>query len=69
VLLSRGLTTPMPVILAGMFGGTISYGLAGLFLGPVVLAVFYELLLAWAKLDEAAGPIESDGTSPPPAVR
>jgi predicted PurR-regulated permease PerM len=48
LLISRGLTTPMAVILIGVIGGTLSYGLLGLFLGPVVLSVFYELLRAWA---------------------
>jgi predicted PurR-regulated permease PerM len=48
VLMARGLSTPMPVILIGVIGGTLSHGLLGLFLGPVVLSVFYELLRAWA---------------------
>lgn len=48
ILMSRGLSTPMPVILIGVIGGTLSNGLLGLFLGPVVLSVFYELLKAWA---------------------
>lgn len=48
ILMSRGLSTPMPVILIGVIGGTLSHGLLGLFLGPVVLSVFYELLRAWA---------------------
>jgi predicted PurR-regulated permease PerM len=30
-----------------VIGGTLSYGLIGLFLGPIVLAVFYELLVSW----------------------
>lgn len=30
----------------GVIGGTISYGLVGLFLGPIVLAVFYEHVVA-----------------------
>jgi len=38
----------MLVILIGVIGGTLSHGLLGLFLGPVVLSVFYELLRAWA---------------------
>jgi len=38
----------MPVILIGVIGGTLSHGLLGLFLGPIVLSVFYELLRAWA---------------------
>ncbi|GAB4576810.1 MAG: AI-2E family transporter [Roseibium sp.] len=53
VLMSRGLDVPMLVILIGVLGGTIAYGLIGLFLGPVVLAVFYELVVAWVKVGEA----------------
>lgn len=48
ILMARGLTTPMPVILIGVIGGTLSHGLLGLFLGPVILSVFYELLRTWA---------------------
>ena len=47
LLMSRGLTTPTLVIFLGVIGGTVSYGLIGLFLGPIVLSVFYDLLLAW----------------------
>lgn len=47
ILMARGLSTPMLVILVGVIGGTLSYGLIGLFLGPVVLGVTYELLMAW----------------------
>lgn len=53
LLMSRGLSTPMPVILIGVIGGTLSYGLLGLFLGPIVLSVFYELLRAWAWPSDA----------------
>ncbi len=48
ILISRGLSTPMPVILIGVLGGTISHGLIGLFIGPIVLGVFYDLVAAWA---------------------
>ena len=51
ILMARGLTTPLLVILTGVIGGTISYGLVGLFLGPIVLAVFYELVVAWVQFD------------------
>jgi predicted PurR-regulated permease PerM len=47
LLMSRGLTTPTFVILIGVLGGTVVYGLPGLFLGPIVLTVFYELVLLW----------------------
>jgi predicted PurR-regulated permease PerM len=50
ILMARGLSTPMLVILTGVIGGTLGYGLVGLFLGPVVLSVFYELVVAWTRL-------------------
>ena len=49
MLMARGLSTPMLVILLGVIGGTVSYGLIGLFLGPILLGIFYELLIAWVK--------------------
>ena len=39
----------MFVIIIRMIGGTLTYGLLGLFLGPIVLGVFYELVMAWVK--------------------
>jgi predicted PurR-regulated permease PerM len=47
ILMARGLSTPMLVILLGVIGGTVSYGLIGLFLGPILLGIFYELLMTW----------------------
>jgi predicted PurR-regulated permease PerM len=54
LVMGRGLSTPMPIILLGVIGGTISYGITGLFLGPIVLAVFWELLVAWLRESENA---------------
>lgn len=54
ILMARGLSTPMLVILLGVIGGTVSYGLIGLFLGPILLGIFYELLMAWVR-NEAPG--------------
>ncbi len=51
LVMARGLTTPMPVILVGVIGGTLAYGISGLFLGPVVLSVAWALLVAWVKED------------------
>ncbi|NRP69762.1 hypothetical protein ILFOPFJJ_00635 [Ensifer psoraleae] len=47
ILVARGLSTPTLVILLGVLGGTLSYGLIGLFLGPIVLSVFHDLLMIW----------------------
>jgi predicted PurR-regulated permease PerM len=49
ILMARGLSTPMLVILLGVIGGTVTYGLIGLFLGPILLGIFYELLMTWVK--------------------
>jgi predicted PurR-regulated permease PerM len=52
LVLGRGLDTPILVILIGVIGGTISYGITGLFLGPIILAVIWELLMAWIRESE-----------------
>jgi predicted PurR-regulated permease PerM len=54
MLMGRGLSTPTLVIFMGVIGGTLSYGLIGLFVGPVVLAVFYDLLVSWLQHDPDA---------------
>jgi len=52
-VMARGLTTPMPIILVGIIGGMIAYGISGLFLGPIVLSVAWALIVAWVQDDEA----------------
>lgn len=60
IIMSKGLQTPTLVIFIGVIGGTLAHGLLGLFLGPIVLAVSYELLIAWVKSGDPAG---SEGRS------
>jgi predicted PurR-regulated permease PerM len=50
--MGHGSQTPMVVIFVGVLGGTLAHGLIGLFIGPIVLAVGWELLAAWMG-DEA----------------
>jgi hypothetical protein len=33
----------------GVLGGTLAHGIVGLFVGPIILAVAWELLMAWAR--------------------
>ena len=47
IVMTRGLRTPMLVIAIGVLGGTLSYGITGLFLGPIVLTVIWELIAVW----------------------
>jgi predicted PurR-regulated permease PerM len=46
---------PLLLILAGVIGGLIAFGLIGIFLGPTILAVGYTLLLAWIAEGDATG--------------
>jgi predicted PurR-regulated permease PerM len=55
LVMARGLTTPMPVIFIGVVGGTLAYGISGLFLGPIVLSVTWALLVAWVQEDGPDG--------------
>ena len=65
ILMARGLQTPMAVILAGVICGTISGGLIGLFVGPVVLAVFYDLVISWMGGPPAEAPAAGEPVDPP----
>jgi len=47
VLIKRGADLPLLLILVGVIGGLLAFGLLGLFLGPVVLAITYTLLQNW----------------------
>ncbi|VXB08738.1 Permease [Burkholderia sp. 8Y] len=49
LLLGRGVAVPMPVVLIGALGGMVTGGVIGLFIGPVLLAVGYELFWRWVR--------------------
>ena len=52
LLLGRGVPLPMLVILIGAIGGMLRSGLVGLFVGPVILAIFYQLFMNWVHESE-----------------
>jgi predicted PurR-regulated permease PerM len=47
ILIRKGVDLPLLLILSGVIGGLMAFGLIGLFLGPTLLAVSYTLLDAW----------------------
>jgi len=53
ILIRRSADLPLLLIFAGVIGGLIAFGLVGIFVGPVVLAVTHTLLAAW--IDEGPG--------------
>jgi predicted PurR-regulated permease PerM len=56
ILIKKGADLPLLLIFAGVVGGLIAFGLIGIFVGPVVLAVAHTLLAAWvAEENEEIG--------------
>ncbi|WP_319534633.1 AI-2E family transporter [uncultured Vibrio sp.] len=53
MLMGRGVDTPMPIILIGAIGGMLVYGIVGLFLGAVILSIWYELFVWWLSIEKA----------------
>jgi predicted PurR-regulated permease PerM len=53
ILIKRGADLPILLIFAGVIGGLLAFGVVGLFVGPVVLAVTYTLLSQWVTTDPA----------------
>jgi predicted PurR-regulated permease PerM len=47
LFMGRGLSTPVLVIFIGVIGGTLAHGIVGLFIGPIILAVGWEIMMAW----------------------
>jgi predicted PurR-regulated permease PerM len=58
ILIKRGADLPLVLIFAGVIGGLLAFGVVGLFVGPVVLAIAYTQLSAWV----------ADGVPAPGAV-
>jgi predicted PurR-regulated permease PerM len=51
-LIKKGADLPLLLIFAGVIGGLIAFGIIGLFIGPVVLAVSHVLVKAWVSQDK-----------------
>jgi predicted PurR-regulated permease PerM len=56
VLIRKGADLPLVMIFAGVIGGLVAFGILGLFIGPVVLAVSYTLLESWVLDGQPEGP-------------
>lgn len=56
-LIQRGAKLPLVLIFIGVIGGLFAFGLLGIFVGPVVLAVTYELVTEWVR--DATPPVDA----------
>jgi predicted PurR-regulated permease PerM len=67
MLIGKRIEMPLALVMLGVFGGFVSLGFLGLFIGPAILAVAWALLQEWlevAPLDPLLHP--ADTTEPPP---
>lgn len=64
ILIRRNANLPLLLIFAGVIGGLIAFGIIGLFIGPVLLTVFYTLMTAWVDEDSPAEDPASPATIP-----
>ena len=48
-IISRGSRLPFVVVFLGVLGGVLAFGVIGAFLGPVLLAVTYQLVIEWTS--------------------
>jgi predicted PurR-regulated permease PerM len=60
-LVSRGSDLPMIMILLGLFGGLLTFGFIGLFLGPCLLALGYALIREWIGMERENLALSHDG--------
>jgi len=49
LLISRGSSLPFVLVLLGVFGGVLAFGFVGIFLGPVLLAIGFNLARSWTQ--------------------
>ena len=56
ILAGRASHLPGLLIFVGVLGGLVAWGLIGVFLGPVILAVAYELIQEWLRAEDDTAP-------------
>ena len=56
---------PLLLIMVGVIGGLLAFGVVGLFVGPVVLAVTFTLAKAWIHEDGLGPPTRGKGDAAP----
>jgi predicted PurR-regulated permease PerM len=65
LLISRGVSTPIILVMLGVFGGAMAFGLIGLFIGPTILALGHTLYQEWTSAvalttEEEKAPAQSE---------
>jgi predicted PurR-regulated permease PerM len=63
-LISQGSRLPFILVLLGVLGGVLEFGIIGIFLGPTLLAVGYALLMEWTRGRAEPKPSTTSGSAP-----
>ena len=53
LLIGTSITMPLVLVMVSVFGGFLSFGFLGLFIGPVIIAIAYAMITAWRKTEPA----------------
>jgi predicted PurR-regulated permease PerM len=56
IIISRGSHLPFILVFLGVLGGVLTFGFIGVFLGPTLLAVGYQVLNEWMRGAKPEGP-------------
>jgi predicted PurR-regulated permease PerM len=56
--IARGAQLPFLLTVLGVLGGALTFGLLGIFLGPVLLGIAYTLINEWAVTESGSVPID-----------
>ena len=67
LMLGRGVEAPMPVVLLGALGGMATAGIVGMFLGATLLALGYQILMAWVASNPDADAAAAASAVQPPS--
>ncbi len=69
IIIGAGARLPFMLVLLGVVGGLLAFGLIGLFFGPTLLALGYNLLREWTQsAPEADAPLAPAVASPGPVA-
>jgi predicted PurR-regulated permease PerM len=65
IVIKKSANLPLLLIFAGVIGGLIRFGVMGIFIGLVVLAVSYTVLISWVKGGVERNEADSSIVTPP----
>ena len=67
LLMGKGIQAPIAVVFLGVIGGVVAFGFLGLFIGPTMLTVGYNLFQEWMATIRSADPVPTAAPGRPDA--